>query len=81
MFLNILQYTQEPVLESIHNKSCSPQASTFTKKRLQYRCFPVNIAKLLRKKKNTSVGCFETGRESPATDDHKLITNNNNKQQ
>ena len=45
-----------------------------------YRCFPVKISKFLRIPLcwNTSVGCFETGGKSPATDDYKLITNSNN---
>ena len=33
------------MLESLFNKVASLQACNFIKKRLQYRCFPVNIAK------------------------------------
>ena len=38
----------------------SLKACNFIKKRLQHRCFPVNIAKLLRTpfSQNTSGGCF-----------------------
>ena len=36
-----------PALESLLNKVTSPQACNFTKKRLQHRCFPVNLAKFL----------------------------------
>ena len=38
-----------PVLESILNKVASLQACNFIKKRPQHRCFPVNIARFLRK--------------------------------
>ena len=37
-----------PVLESLFNKSAGLQVCNFMKKRLQHRCFPVNIAKYLR---------------------------------
>ena len=37
------------VLESLFNKVAGPKACNFTKKRLQHRCFPVNIAKFLRR--------------------------------
>ena len=36
-----------PVLEFFFNKVASLNAYSFIKKRLQHRCFPVNIAKLL----------------------------------
>ena len=48
-FLKILQYSQEtPVLESLFNELAGLQACKFIKKKLQHRCFPVNIAKFLR---------------------------------
>ena len=37
-----------PVLESLFNKVAGPKACNFIKKRLQYKCFPVNIAKFFR---------------------------------
>ena len=37
------------VLESLFSKVVSLEAWNLIKKRLQHRCFPVNIAKLLRK--------------------------------
>ena len=37
-----------PVLESLLNKAADLKATNFTKKRLQHRGFPVNIAKFLR---------------------------------
>ena len=37
-----------PVLESLFNKVACLKACNFIKKRLQYMCFPVNIAKFLR---------------------------------
>ena len=36
------------VLESLFNKAAGLKACNFIKKRLQHRCFPVNIAKFLR---------------------------------
>ena len=36
------------MLESYFNKVAGLQAYNFIKKRLQHRCFPVNITKLLR---------------------------------
>ena len=36
------------MLESLFNKAAALQACNFIKKRLQHRCFPVNIAKFLR---------------------------------
>ena len=46
VFLKILQYSQEiPVLKSLFNKVAGHQVYNFIKKRLQQRCFPVNIAK------------------------------------
>ena len=44
LFLRISQYSQEAtVLESLFSKGLQ-----FIKKRLWYRCFPVDIAKILR---------------------------------
>ena len=37
-----------PALESLFNKLAGLQACNFTRKKLQHRWFPVNIAKLLR---------------------------------
>ena len=39
---------ETPVLESLFNKAAALQVCNFIKKRLQYRCFPVIIAKFLR---------------------------------
>ena len=36
------------VLESLFNKISGFQAGNFIEKRLQHRCFPVNVTKLLR---------------------------------
>ena len=36
------------MLESLFNKAASFQTSNFIKKRLQHRCFTLNIAKFLR---------------------------------
>ena len=36
------------MLESLFNKVANLKACSFIKKRLQHRCFPVNIAKFLR---------------------------------
>ena len=45
LFLEILQYSQEDAcVENAGLQSCN-----FVKKRLRHRCFPVNIAKFLRK--------------------------------
>ena len=41
-------FTQKPVLESLFDNVTGLKVGNFIKKRLQYRCFPVNIAKLLR---------------------------------
>ena len=51
-----------PVSESLFNKVASLDVCNFIKRRLQYRCFLVNIAKLLWKfyLKNTTGGCFCT---------------------
>ena len=53
-------FTGKKVLESRFNKIADPQACNFIKKRLQYKCFSVNIEKFLRKAflQNTSGGCF-----------------------
>ena len=55
-------HRKTPVLESIFSKAATLVACNFIKKRLQHRCFPVNIAKFLRKfyLKNTTGGCFCT---------------------
>ena len=45
-FRNIHRKT--PVLESLFNKVAELKACKFIKKKLQRRCFPVNIAKFLR---------------------------------
>ena len=45
-FHNIHRKT--PVLESLFSKVAGLKACNFIKKRLQHRCFPVNIAKFLR---------------------------------
>ena len=45
-FRNI--HGKTPVFESLFNKVADLKACNFIKKRLQYRCFPVNIGKLLR---------------------------------
>ena len=37
-----------PVLESLFNKVADLQACNVLKKRLQYRCFPINLVKSLR---------------------------------
>ena len=36
-----------PMLESYFNKAAGLKVSNFIKKRLQHRCFPMNIAKFL----------------------------------
>ena len=48
------------VLESLFNKVTALKVDIFMKKRLQHRCFDVNIAKVLRTAfpLNTSGGCF-----------------------
>ena len=53
-------HRKTPVLESLFSKVASLEACNFIKKRLQHRCFPVNIAKFLIKLylKNTTGGCF-----------------------
>ena len=50
------------VLKSLFSEVASLEAYKFIKKRLQHRCFPVNVANFLRKLylKNTTVGCFYT---------------------
>ena len=47
--LKNLQYSLQkiPVLESLYNKVAGLKACSVIKKRLQHRCFPVNIAKRL----------------------------------
>ena len=48
------------VSESLFWKSCKSEAYNFIKKRLQHRCFPMNIAKFSWRPflQNTSGGCF-----------------------
>ena len=41
-------HRKTPVLESLFNKVAHLKACSFIKKRLQHRCFHVNIAKFLR---------------------------------
>ena len=55
-------HRKTPVLESLFNKVASLEAYKLMKKRLQRRCFPVNIADFLSKfyLKNTTGGCFCT---------------------
>ena len=55
-------HRKTPVLKSLFSKVASLEAYKFIKKRLQNRCFPVNIANFLRKfyLKNTTFGCFCT---------------------
>ena len=49
LFFIILQNSKEtPVLGSLFNKVAALKAYSFIKKRLQHRCFPVNIAKFLK---------------------------------
>ena len=43
-----ISHRKTPVLESPFNKVADLQACNIIKKRLQYRCFPVNIGKSLR---------------------------------
>ena len=55
-------HRKTPVLESLFSRVASLEACNFLKKRLQYRCFPVNFAKFLRKfyLRNHTGGCFCT---------------------
>ena len=55
-------HSETPVLDPLFSKVASLEAYKFIKKRLQHRCFPVNIANFLRKfyLKNTTGGCFCT---------------------
>ena len=47
--LKISQYSQENTCVGVSfNKLAGPQADNFIKKRLQYRCFPLNITKFFR---------------------------------
>ena len=48
VFKNSQYYRKISVLESFFNKVASLKAYNFIKKRLRHRCFPVNMAKLLR---------------------------------
>ena len=53
-------YRNTPVSESLFDKVVAFQACKFIKKRLQHRCFSVNIVKFLRTPilKNTCEHCF-----------------------
>ena len=42
-------YRKKPVLESLFNKVAGIQVCNFIKKRLRHRCFPVKLAKFLKK--------------------------------
>ena len=55
-------HRKRPALEFLFNKVASLETCNFIKKKLQQRCFPVNIATFLRKfyLKNTTGGCFCT---------------------
>ena len=55
-------HRKTPVLQSLFSKVASLETCNFINKGLQHRCFPVNIAKFLRKfyLKNTTGGCFCT---------------------
>ena len=61
MFLKFSQYSQEYTSLGVSNKVAGPKVN-FIKKRLQYKCFPVNIGKFLRTPflQNTSGGCFSS---------------------
>ena len=49
VFLKISQYSQENGYTGVSfNKVAGLKACNFIKKILQYRCFPVNVAKTLR---------------------------------
>ena len=49
LFLNILQYSQESTVVGVSfSESCRPEPCNFIKKKLQHRCFSVNIAEFLR---------------------------------
>ena len=49
MFLKISPYSQENVcVGAFFNKVVAQKACSFTKKRLECKCFPVNVAKFLR---------------------------------
>ena len=55
------QYSQENTLsKSLLNKVVDRKACNFIKKRLQHRCFPVNIGKFFKKPilKNILYACF-----------------------
>ena len=55
-FLNIHRKT--PVLEPLSNKFAGLQACNLIEKRLQHRCFPVNIANFLRTPINNFLRIF-----------------------
>ena len=57
---NFLLFTKTPVLESLFDNVAGLMACNVIKKRLQHRCFPVNITKFIRTSflLNISGGCF-----------------------
>ena len=61
VFENI--YRKTPVLKSLFNIVADLKSRNFVKKRLQHRCFPVNIAIFLKTAflQKTSAGCFLNG--------------------
>ena len=73
IFLKSWQYSQKiSVLESLFNKVTGLQGHNFTKKRLQHRCFPVNIANF----KNTY---FEKHLRTAASDSSYILHRKLNK--
>ena len=63
LFSKISKFSLEvPVLEFLVNKVAGLKACNFIERRLQHRCFPVHIAKFLRKPilKNVSGTCSAT---------------------
>ena len=61
VFLKLAQYSQENTYVGVFfNKAAGLRDCNYIKKRLQNRCFPVKIAKFLRRacSQNTAVGCF-----------------------
>ena len=58
LFRNVHRKTS--VLDSLFNEFTGLKSCNFIKKRLQYMCFPVNIAKFLRAASlwKNSGGCF-----------------------
>ena len=63
VFLKTLQNSQEKLCWSLFfNKVAGLRPESLLKKRLQYRCFPLNLVKFFKNSffKNTSAGCFCT---------------------